>query len=108
MSASECKFYGFASLTLDLEGYIEFTNWSFSVFPDLQFTIEDMIAEGDKVTTPFTERGTQRGELMGAPASGKPFTLTGISISRFEHGKIGEVWGEFDRLGMLQQLGLIS
>ncbi len=108
LSASECKFYGFASQTLDLDGYIQFTNGSFSIFPDLQFTIEDMVAEGDKVTTRFTEHGTQQGEMMGAPASGKWVTVTGMSISRFEKGKIVEVWGEFDRLGMLQQLGLIS
>ena len=108
MSAPECKFYGFASLTLDLDGYKRFTNGSFSIFPDLQFTIEDMVAEGDKVTTRFTEHGTQQGEMMGAPASSKQVTVTGISISRFENGKIVEVWGEFDRLGMLQQLGLIS
>ncbi len=108
LSAPECKFYGFAAQTLDLEGYIEFTKWSYSVFPDLQFIIEDMLVEGDKVTTRFTEHGTQQGELLGAAPSGKPFTLSGITISRFENGKIVEVWGVFDRLGMLQQLGLIA
>ncbi len=108
LSAPECKFYGFATQTLDLEGYIEFTTWSFSVFPDLQFNIEDMLAKGDKVITRFTEHGTQQDELMGAPPSGKPFALSGIIISRFENGKIAEVWGVFDRLGMLQQLGLIA
>ena len=108
MSAPECKFYGFASQALDLDGYIQFTYGSFSIFPDLQFTIEDMVAEDDKVTTRFTEHGTQQGEMMGAPASGKRITVTGMSISRFENGKIVEVWGEFDRLGMVQQLGLIS
>jgi steroid delta-isomerase-like uncharacterized protein len=107
LSTPECKFYGFATQTLDLEGYLEFTKWSFTVFPDLHFMIEDMLAEGDKVTTRFTEYGSQQGELMGAPASGKPFTLAGITISRFENGKIVEVWGVFDRLAMLQQLGLM-
>jgi predicted ester cyclase len=66
-----------------------------------------MVAESNKVTTRFIEHGTQQGEMMGAPPSGKQVTVTGIIISRFENGKIVEVWAVFDRLGMLQQLGLI-
>lgn len=107
LSAPNCKFYGFAPQTLDLQDYQQFTTWSFAVFPDLQFIIEDLIAEGDKVTTRFTEQGTQHGAMLGMPPTGKQATWTGMCISRFANGKIVEVWGEFDRLGMLQQLGLI-
>ncbi len=90
-----------------MEGINYFSKF-FSSNPDLQFIIEDMLADGDKVTTRFTEHGSQQGELMGAPPSGKSFTLDGITISRFENGTIVEVWGVFDRLGMLQQLGLFA
>ncbi len=107
LSAPTCTFYGFAPQPLDLEDYKQFTTWSFAVFPDLQFIVEDLVAEGDTVTTRFTERGTQQGELQGFPPTGKQAAWTGICISRFADGKIVEVRGEFDRLGMLQQLGLL-
>jgi steroid delta-isomerase-like uncharacterized protein len=76
-------------------------------FPDLQFTIEEQIAEGDKVVTRWTARGTNKGELMGMPPTGKKATVTGIDISRVVNGKIAETWGNFDALGMLQQIGAI-
>ena len=76
-------------------------------FPDLQFTIEDQIAEGDRVVTRWTARGTNTGELMGMPPTGKKAIVTGINIDRVANGKIAESWGNFDVLGMLQQLGVI-
>jgi steroid delta-isomerase-like uncharacterized protein len=76
-------------------------------FPDIQFTIEDQIAEGDRVVTRWTARGTNTGELMGMPPTGKKATVTGIDISRVANGKIAETWGNFDALGMLQQIGAI-
>jgi steroid delta-isomerase-like uncharacterized protein len=76
-------------------------------FPDIQFTIEEQIAEGDKVVTRWTARGTNTGELMGMPPTGKKATVTGIDISRMANGKIAETWGNFDTLGLLQQIGAI-
>ncbi|MFQ5795562.1 MAG: ester cyclase [Candidatus Bipolaricaulia bacterium] len=76
-------------------------------FPDLHFTIEDMIAEGDKVTTRLTLSGTHQGEFQGIPATGKQVAMTGIDIIRIEGGKAVERWGEFDFLGMMQQLGVV-
>ncbi len=76
-------------------------------FPDIQFTIEDQIAEGDKVVTRWSARGTNKGEMMGMPPTGKSATVTGISIERIAGGKIAESWVNFDALGMLQQLGVI-
>ena len=78
-----------------------------SAFPDIQFTIEDLIAEGDKIVTRYTARGTHRGDLQGIPPTGRQVTVTGIIISRFANGKFVEGWLDFDALGMLQQLGVI-
>ena len=78
-----------------------------AAFSDLQITIEDQIAEGDKVVNRWTARGTQDGDLPGLPASGRTSTVTGISIDRIEGGKIAESWGNWDTLGMMQQLGAV-
>ena len=78
-----------------------------AAFPDVHFTIDDQVAEGDKVVTRWTGRGTNKGPLMGMPPTGKTMTASGISIERFTGGKIAEVWVNFDLLGMLQQLGLV-
>lgn len=71
------------------------------------FTIEDVIAEGDKVVVRWTQRGTQVAEFLGMPATGKPFTIAGIDIHRLQDGKLAEHWHVVDLLGQLQQLGLI-
>ncbi len=76
-------------------------------FPDLHLTVEDMIAEGDKVVTRFTSRGTQKGTFMGIPPTGKQVTVSSIVIARIAGGKSVEQWGLDDQLGMLQQLGVI-
>lgn len=75
-------------------------------FPDLHFTVEDMIAEGDKVVVRWTMRGTHQGDLMGIAATGKQVTLPGILISRIADGRVVEDWDSFDRLDMMQQLGV--
>ncbi len=76
-------------------------------FPDMHLTIEDMIAEGDKVVIRYTSRGSQRGAFMGIPPTGKQMTVSSIIIARIEDGKIVEEWGLDDQMGMLQQLGII-
>jgi steroid delta-isomerase-like uncharacterized protein len=83
--------------------------WSMfrAAFPDLQVTIEDMIAEGDKVAVRGVVRGTHQGELMGIPPTGKQVTATLIDVNRIESGKLVERWAEQDNLGMMQQLGVI-
>ncbi len=70
-------------------------------------TIEDLTAEGDRVVLRWTARGTNTGEMMGMPATDKPATVTGMFLNRFAGGKMVEGWGNFDALGMLQQLGVI-
>ncbi|MHA1939963.1 MAG: ester cyclase [Candidatus Thorarchaeota archaeon] len=75
--------------------------------PDGQLTIEDQIAEQDKVVTRWTIRGTHQGELWGTAPTGKQVTYTGISINRVSEGKIVEDWFEADILGVMQQIGAI-
>ena len=76
-----------------------------AAFPDLQFTIEDTIAQDDRVVIRWSSRGTHRGELMGLAPTGKVVTVTGISIDRFAEGKIVESWTNWDVLGLMRQLG---
>ena len=78
-----------------------------SAFPDFRLTIADMIAEGDKVVARVTVQSTHRGEFMGIPPTGTQVTITGIDIVRIARGQIVERWGEFDNMGMMQQLGVI-
>ena len=82
--------------------------WFHNVFPDLTCTIEDQVAEGEKVVSRYTIRGTHQGEeFFGVPASGKRLEMRGIQIDRFEGGKLVEERAEFDLLGVLQQLGAV-
>jgi predicted ester cyclase len=76
-----------------------------AAFPDMQMSVEDMLAEGDKVACRIVSRMTHRGDFQGIRATGKPVTLTGIDILRIVNGTVIERWGEFDNLGFLQQLG---
>jgi steroid delta-isomerase-like uncharacterized protein len=77
-------------------------------FPDLESTIEDQVAEEDKVVTRFRTRGTHQGETEDfGPPTGNRVEVTGITIERFSGGKIVEDWTNFDALGLMQQLGLI-
>ena len=78
-----------------------------AAFPDGRLTIEDMIAEGDKVVTRYTSSGTHKGEFMGIAATGKKVVVTGIVISRIDQGKIVEEWEQLDTLGFMVQLGAI-
>ena len=78
-----------------------------AAFPDFQFTVDDMIAEGDKVVVRLTARGTQKGEFAGLPASGKQATWSEIHIVDMADGKVVEHWVVQDQLGMMQQLGFI-
>ncbi len=90
-----------------IEGAKQFAAAYRDAFPDLQATIEDQIAEGDKVATRFRARGTHQGDLEGIAPTGNQIEITGIFISRIAEGKIAEDWSNFDALGMLQQIGAI-
>ncbi len=89
------------------EGTKQVASGVIGAFPDRRITHEDMIAEGDKVLIRWTLSGTQEGELMGIPPTGRRVTVTGFDLFRIERGKIAEMWQEADLLGMMQQLGVI-
>ena len=76
-------------------------------FPDIRFTLEDLIAEGDKVVARWAASGTHRGDLMGIAPTGKQMMVTGVHMYRLADGKLVERWGNWDQLGMLQRLGVI-
>ena len=77
-------------------------------FPDGQMSIDDLLAEGDKVVIRMTWRGTHKGHFYGIAPTGKRVEVTSLGIDRVANGKIVEGWGEVDMLGMYQQLGAIT
>jgi len=78
-----------------------------SAFPDFKATIEDILAEGDKVVIRMTWSGTHKGEFMGIPATGKSISIGVIDIIRIAGGKLVEHWGQMDSMGLMQQIGAI-
>ncbi len=89
------------------DGFRQFVGMYQSAFHDATVTIDDQIAEGDRVTTRWTGRGTHTGELMGIAPTGKEVTVSGITVTRLAGGKIAEEWELMDALGMLVQLGAV-
>jgi len=89
------------------KGLKQFLTDYHNAFPDIQVKVENLIAEGDKVVSHVTSRGTHNGELMGIAPTGKQVTVPGICISRFVGDKIVEDWEIIDLFGMLQQLDVI-
>ncbi len=76
-------------------------------FPDLNWGIDEMIAEGDRVVARTTMTGTHLGELFGIPPTGKQVSMYGVHILRIAGGKIAEHWGSNDDLGLMRQLGVV-
>jgi len=89
---------------LDLHGYKQFQPSVLAAFPDGHWTIEDMVAEDDKVAWRWTFCGTHLGEFMGIPATRRQIRLIGMAISRVADGKVAEDWEIFDAAGMMRQL----
>ena len=90
-----------------IEAFRQFSSGFFTAFPDLQTTIEDLIAEGDKVAVRQTWRGTHTGNFQGIPPTGMQVAFTSIEVYHIADGKLAEEWVELDMLGLLQQLGVI-
>ncbi len=86
----------------------QFLGMYLSAFPDVRVTVEDVIAEGDKVVTRWTIRGTHQGEIEEfGPPTGRQVEIKGITIHRIEGGKIVEEWERYDNLSVMQQLGFV-
>lgn len=86
-------------------GYLEIIGMMRSGFPDIQWTLEELVAEGDMVAARFTLRGTHRGVFFGVPATGNSIVVQALNFYRLENGKIVEERGQPDLLGLLQQIG---
>jgi steroid delta-isomerase-like uncharacterized protein len=87
------------------EGYKQLVEYYLKAFPDSHFTIDQEIQEGNTAVTRWTVRGTHRGDLPTMPATGKTFSVTGITVGRLQDGKFVESWNNWDALGLMQQLG---
>lgn len=90
------------------EGVKAFFSAMRGAFPDMQVTIEDMVAEGDRVAVRGTWRGTHEAGFLDVPATGRLVVFSGIDIIRFEAGLAVEHWGVTDTLGLMGQLGAIA
>ena len=107
MHASNAKYnHPSAGAPIPFEKALEAMQMYWQAFPDLTLTVEDIIAEGDKVVVRFIGRGTHQGDLGGIPAKGVKTEASGMEIYHFKDGKIGEVWEISDALGLMQQLGM--
>jgi steroid delta-isomerase-like uncharacterized protein len=78
-----------------------------NAFPDMRLTIEDLIAEGDTVMARWSWHGTHKGDLNGIAPTGKPFTISGVTVARLLNGKLAEGHVNWDALGLMQQLGVV-
>jgi steroid delta-isomerase-like uncharacterized protein len=89
----------------DLDQLKEFVAMFHTGAPDLEFTVEDMVAERDEVLVRWTARGTHRGTILGMAATGNHVTVAGMDLLRFKSGRIVESWPCYDLIGLLMQLG---
>ncbi|MDZ7731436.1 MAG: ester cyclase [Natrialbaceae archaeon] len=87
--------------------YTELVAQTRAIFPDMAFTIEDMIAADDRVALRWTMTGTHEGPMEGIEPTGTHVEMHGIEINRFENGQLIETWTQSDELGLLEQLGAI-
>jgi predicted ester cyclase len=90
-----------------LEGFKQLLPALPQAFPDVLFEVEDLVAEGDKVAFRLIWTATHQGEFFGIPPTGTRATVTEMHMFRIADGKVVERWGEWDALGLMQQLGAI-
>jgi steroid delta-isomerase-like uncharacterized protein len=105
---TNCIFHAFEK---DLKGSEQFRQYAeelLTVFPDIHFTIEDLIAERDRIVSHWTATGTQKSEFMEIPATNKNIEFQGATILRIAGGKVIELWAYWDRLSVMKQLGVVQ
>ena len=101
---------GLGESDLEVRGPAQFKIFFFNLrnsFPDMHITIEDTVAEGDKVVVRATIQGTHLGDGIGVPVTGRRIHIAGIFIIRLVNGKFVEAWNSWDQLGMLRQIGAV-
>jgi steroid delta-isomerase-like uncharacterized protein len=109
MSHPQTKGYGQAEhgRQIDMDEFKKLWSGLRSAFPDIHVTIHDTIEQGEKVAARWTATMTHKGEFLGFAPTGRTATITGISLQRWENGKIMEGWDNWDQLGLLVQLGVV-
>jgi predicted ester cyclase len=90
---------------MDLEGHKEFSAAFYAGFPDLEHHVEEVIAERDRVAVRFRVTGTNTQSFMGSAPSGKPIQIDALALMTVASGKVTELFGQFDQIGVLQQIG---
>lgn len=105
VAPDEVHHWGIGGDTTDFESYVERVQFFVNAFPDLEFTVDHVVAEGDLVASYWTATGIQMGEWQGVAPTNDQVTWTGINLFRFACGKIAESWSEADHVGLLQQIG---
>ena len=92
---------------LDRDGHKQMIAAFHAAFPDMRIELEAQVAEGDRVANHIVMHGTHQGPFQGIPASGKTVTVRGMNLMRLAGGRIVELWGYLDTLGLMQQIGAI-
>jgi steroid delta-isomerase-like uncharacterized protein len=92
---------------VDADGHLQLLQAFWAAFPDWRETVDDVVAEGDRVVVRVTGRGTHNGPFQGLPPTGRRVTATGMGIARIVDERIAETWAEYDALGLMQQLGAV-
>ena len=108
MLADDAVIHG---LGANLQGPAEFKRFHSAyrnAYPDVTIDVDDLVAEGDMVAVRWSAIGTHRGDGLGFPATGRRAQFTGMVFVRIKDGRLVEGWNNFDQLGMLQQLGIVS
>jgi predicted ester cyclase len=93
---------------LALAGFKQMVVGLLAAFPDLRFTIEDQLIDGDKVATRWTAEGTHTGPLGEVKPTGKRVRIDGLILDRVVGDRVAERWEQWDQMGMMQQLGLVG
>ena len=93
--------------SMDLAAHHQFSSMFYAAFPDLKHGIEEVVGLGDRVAVRFRITGTNTESFMGMPASGKPIEINAIALMTVLDGKVAKVFGAFDELSMMQQIGAI-
>jgi predicted ester cyclase len=90
---------------MDLEGFDRFEAMIRSAFSDIRHPIEDIVGAGDRVAVRLRFEGTHTGDFMGVPSSGKQFSVEGTAFLRIAGGKVAQLWGFLDQMGLMEQIG---
>ena len=104
--ASTATVHGYPGMGPGFEGLRAFYRAFWAAFPDATFLEDLLFGEGDLLACCFRVRGTQRGDFLGVPGSGRAVLFPGITVLRFENGRCIERWSQADYLGLAQQLGV--